>query len=100
MLGAQANDNKDGKVTVTYIFPEGMFDAEGKLTEGNFRVELKAKDASNNEMVLTVRVRATEEEKTQPKSGGGCNGTLTLAGGSIALITMAGALLLTRKKQA
>ena len=99
LLGAQANDNKDGKVTVTYIFPEGMFDAEGKLTEGNFRVELKAKDASNNEMVLTVRVRATEEEKTQTKSGGGCNGTLTLAGGSIALITMAGALLLTRKKE-
>ena len=99
LLGAQANDNKDGKVTVTYIFPEGMFDAEGKLTEGNFRVELKAKDASNNEMVLTIRVRAMEEEKTQTKSGGGCNGTLTLAGGSIALIATVGALLLTRKKE-
>ena len=65
LIAASATDNKDGKVSVTYIFPECMFDANGKLIEGEFQITITAVDSSNNKTSVIVRVCATDTQDTE-----------------------------------
>ncbi|MBO7297962.1 MAG: hypothetical protein J6U60_02820 [Clostridia bacterium] len=88
LLSVTAADNKSENVVLSISFPDGMFDENGKLQEGNFRVSITATDESGNKTETTVRIRATEqEEKTAPKSG--CGSAITGAGLSLlALLTV------------
>ena len=112
MIAAVATDNKDGELTVTYAFPDGMFDANGKLTEGNFRVTIRAVDSSNNEVSAIVRVRAMEggsnttdsnntnngdNAQSSSSSKKGC-GSVTALGSSFAIMAVAGMIFLKKKE--
>jgi hypothetical protein len=86
LLGVRATDNKGGDVECTVTFPNGMF-KDGKLEEGNFRVNVTATDESGNKTETTVRVRATETEK-KPAEKSGCGSTVGAGVGLVALLTV------------
>jgi len=49
-----AIDNKDGYVPITYEYPLGALDENGKLIVGDWNVVLKAKDKAKNETTVTL----------------------------------------------
>lgn len=87
LISATATDNKSENVALSISFPDGMFDENGKLQEGNFRVNVTATDESGNKTETTVRVRATEQEK-EPAKKSGCGSEIGAGVGLLALLAV------------
>lgn len=51
----EAIDDKDGIVPISYKYPSGAIDEDGKLLEGEFTVTLTAKDSANNVSNKTIK---------------------------------------------
>ena len=87
LISATATDNKSENVALSISFPDGMFDENGKLQEGNFRVNVTATDESGNKTETTVRVRATKQEK-EPAKKSGCGSEIGAGVGLLALLAV------------